>query len=156
MDHAAPLYNADGTVAFFLGGQINCSTTIHNFADVLRVLSQSEDVLEDQEEVQTVRAPSVSKKGGFFRAFRSSSSNRLPPIRGDAGMEQSLVHQIEGRDLKTQMHAFYTAYSKVWTASHPRTLRPLSVHTHPVFLPAAAFPEGCQSYRPTNQPGHVC
>jgi len=111
---------------------------------VLRVLSQSEDVLDDQEEVQTVRAPSVSKKGGFFRAFRSSSSNRLPPIRGDAGMEQSLVHQIEGRDLKTQMHAFYTAYSKVW---YPTPSAP-SIRPH-ISFPAAPFSEAINPTQPT-------
>lgn len=102
-------------MAFFLGGQINCSTTIHSFADVLRVLSQSDDVLEDREEVQTVRPPSVHKKPGFFRSFRSSSNPKTLRDFGnrDAGMEQGLIQRIEGMNLKTQMSAFYTAYSKV-------------------------------------------
>lgn len=109
--HAAPLFNADGDVAFFLGAQINCSTTIHSFADVLRVLSQPDDVGEDRDKVQTIRGASASRKG-FFTTLRHSGSNKDPANR-EVGMEQALLHQIEGMSLKTQMDTFYTAYSKV-------------------------------------------
>lgn len=43
--YCAPLLNEKGEVSFFLGGQINCSTTIHSCTDVLKVLSINEKSL---------------------------------------------------------------------------------------------------------------
>lgn len=37
--YVSPLLDEYGNVAFFLGGQINCSTTIHSCTDILRILS---------------------------------------------------------------------------------------------------------------------
>lgn len=37
----APLYDEAGNLAFFIGGQVNCSSTIHSSVDVMRVLSMS-------------------------------------------------------------------------------------------------------------------
>lgn len=94
---------------FFLGGQINCSTTIHNCSDVLRILSQSEDVEDEKEELPPARAPT---KLGFFKSFRNL--NRTTVANGrEAGMEQGLLNRIEKMNLKGQMNSFYTAYSKV-------------------------------------------
>jgi hypothetical protein len=37
--YVSPLLDEDGSVVFFLGGQINCSTTIHSCTDILKILS---------------------------------------------------------------------------------------------------------------------
>jgi len=109
------LFNADGKVAFFLGGQINCSTTIHNCSDILRVLSISDDI--EEEKVEHAPPPPLTREGssgprGFFRSFRTRSSNKVTEVR-EAGMEPGLLNRIEHMNLKTQMRMFYTAYSKV-------------------------------------------
>jgi len=109
------LFNADGKVAFFLGGQINCSTTIHNCSDILRVLSISDDI--EEEKVEHAPPPPLNREGssgprGFFRSFRTRSSNKVTEVR-EAGMEPGLLNRIEHMNLKTQMRMFYTAYSKV-------------------------------------------
>lgn len=113
----APLFNATGKVAFFIGGQINCSTTIHSSTDVMRILSTSSDVSEDKTVRQALpRTQSGNiRKTGFLSAFRSreQTNNMIPR---EAGMEQDLLNKIEGRDSKAQMNAFYTAYSKVGTS----------------------------------------
>lgn len=111
----APLYNEEDKVVFFLGGQINCSTTIHSNSDVLRVLSQSEDVEEEKEKVEPARLASRSGKLGFWKALRDHSKPSVPPTVREAGMEQQLVRKIEKLDINAQMNAFYTAYSKVRT-----------------------------------------
>src|SRR6266498_102531 len=107
----APLYNAEGNVVFFLGGQINCSTTIHNCSDVLRILSQSDDLEEEKNEPQVTRSNTGSRLG-FFKSFRNPNRNATTEAR-EAGMEQGLLNRIEKMNLKGQMNTFYTAYSKV-------------------------------------------
>jgi len=117
--YVAPLYNADGNVAFFIGGQINCSTTIHSNSDVLRILATSDEPEEAEKVVPGAavpRNPSTFGRKGFLSAFRSNSSRKASQAR-EAGMEQSLLNRIERLDLKTQMNAFYTAYSKVQETS---------------------------------------
>lgn len=130
--YVCPLFRADGSLAFFLGGQINCSTTIHNNADVMRILAASSDMREDTQSADhasgpnkshsSSNAPPVKRESGFgslFKSFKSSSGNRsaakiatLKSVR-EAGLEDGLLGRIENLDLKNQMNAFYTAYSKV-------------------------------------------
>ncbi len=113
---AAPLYDANGHLAFFLGGQINCSTTIRSNTDVLKILSMSDDPEDDQEAARSLQ--DAKPKRSFFGFTRKDSSNQLPQstkrveVRGD-GMEQGLLKQIEKMNFRTQMEVFYTAYSKV-------------------------------------------
>ncbi|EON69103.1 hypothetical protein W97_08289 [Coniosporium apollinis CBS 100218] len=114
--YVTPLFNPDGNVAFFLGGQINCSTTIHNYSDVLRILSHSDDVAEETDEVPAM-APTSTVKKSFFKAFRSHSSTKAATL-GEAGMEQRVVNQIGKVNLKQQMQMFYTAYSKYLVLSY--------------------------------------
>ena len=122
----APLFNAEGKVVFFLGGQINCSTTIHSRSDILRVLSWS-----DKNEVESVAADlgvapphpvTNSGRKGFFKAFRSRSATKVPTVNNndirEVGMEQDLINKIQKVNFKNQMKMFYTAYSKV-LLSHP-------------------------------------
>ena len=114
----APLFNAEGKVVFFLGGQINCSTTIHSRSDILRVLSMSDKAEEDN--VNTEQSmpvtPSSARKGGFFKSFKMGRTNRQTPTipeDREAGMENQLINKIQKLNFKNQMKMFYTAYSKV-------------------------------------------
>ncbi|KAJ9610043.1 hypothetical protein H2200_006373 [Cladophialophora chaetospira] len=108
--YTTPLFDASGTVVFFMGGQINCSTTIHNATDVLKILSLSNDT--DEKAVQAVMAPeppkNVSRTTKFFSSFRSKSQVEIR----QPGMEDGLLNKIEKMNLKKQMDTFYTAYSK--------------------------------------------
>jgi len=108
-------------VAFYLGGQINCSTTIHNCSDILRVLSISDEPEEDKAPLSSPPLTRDNSTGprGFFKSFRTRSSTRVTADVREAGMEQGLLNRIENMNLKTQMKMFYTAYSKVNCAALP-------------------------------------
>lgn len=112
LSYPAPLFNAEGTVAFFLGGQINCSTTIHSCSDILRILSVPQDV---DEEDGTAVVPPTTWKEGWLKAFRNAVNGEPESATPkQAGMENVLLNRIEKMNLKKQMDTFYTAYSKVF------------------------------------------
>ncbi len=124
--YVAPLLNERGEISFFLGGQINCSTTIHSCTDVLRVLSVNDDELDRVEEAK-IKSPSLRSrekgeskpKSAFFKSWRKYNATRLPSgsghlrVREEAGMENELLNRVGRMSFKTQVEAFYTAYSKV-------------------------------------------
>lgn len=110
--YTTPLYDPSGNVVFFLGGQINCSTTIHNASDVLRILSMSNDLDERAAEGVMSSEPTknTSRTTKFFASLRSKpavESYRQP------GMEGGILNRIEKMDLRKQMNTFYAAYSRV-------------------------------------------
>lgn len=112
----APLFDANGKLCFFIGGQINCSTTIRNNTDVLKILSMSHESEDDKESAKSIR--DTKQKRSFLGFTRKESISQIPTstkrveIRAD-GMEQGLLKQIEKMNFRTQMEIFYTAYSKV-------------------------------------------
>ena len=112
----APLFDSKGKLAFFLGGQINCSTTIHNCSDILRVLSVSDAPEEENAIVPTVptKRDIQSSRKNFFKSLLSRSSSKVVEER-EAGMEQELIGSINSKKLNVsnQMRIFYNAYSKV-------------------------------------------
>ena len=112
--YMTPLFDGHGNLVFFLGGQINCSTTIHSGADVLRILAQSKDGPEESTsgvaspiQQQYVRPPRRS----IFAGFRTNSRTNIQ--QGAPGMENTLLNKLEDMPLKNQMSTFYTAYSNV-------------------------------------------
>ncbi|KAK8120491.1 hypothetical protein PG999_004611 [Apiospora kogelbergensis] len=120
--YIAPLIGENGEVVFWLGGQINCSSTIHNSADVMRVLSTSKS---DGNELSQVNQNSVQPRTSFSKTLlralglrndnvstlKSAPSFDVAPV-GGGGMEQDVLGRMEGHDLPTQIKEFYTAYSK--------------------------------------------
>lgn len=145
--YVSPLFNEKGEITYFLGGQINCSTTIHSFTDVLRVLSVNDDELErldilDREReggiggeragsVRSREASVLKSKSSFFKGWRKYSVRDAAKggklvVRDEAGMEGELVGRLGRLTFDTQVEAFYTAYSKVCPSSsfsHLRDLR---------------------------------
>lgn len=117
----APLFNAKGKTDFFIGGQVNCSTTIHSNVDVMKVLSLSAEPEQDNESFKSL-PPSVqpirpSARKNFLKSLGlirgEDNFQALPSM--DAGMEGSLLDRMGGRELTDQMKEFYTAYSRVST-----------------------------------------
>ncbi|KIW66816.1 hypothetical protein PV04_06110 [Phialophora macrospora] len=116
--YTTPLFDATGNVVFFLGGQINCSTTIHSTSDVLKVLAQTNET--DKNPVDGLMSPEASKNSSSLRTkfknpFRSKTM--LEPHR-QPGMEDGLLNKIEKMNLRKQMDAFYSAYSKYLIINH--------------------------------------
>ena len=108
--YVTPLFDARGRVVFFLGGQINCSTTIHNQSDILKILAMSADVADEKETtIANARKDSMSSR--LFSAFRGNRVN----VQQRSGMEGGMLEKIEVEkmNLQKQMDVFYTAYSKV-------------------------------------------
>jgi phototropin len=111
----APLLDADGRTVFFLGGQINCSTTIHSCSDILRLLSMSDDsdVVDDAYLARPISTKTGSSGlNAFFKALRGKNIEKFSDPR-EAGIESRLINRIEKMNFKDQMDMFYTAYSKV-------------------------------------------
>ena len=122
---AAPLFDVDGRCAFFLGGQINCSTTVHSFTDILRILSVSDDPTEDVDIIsERAMQPAPKSRKGRFRSFWNMSHKDKLEVR-KAGMESGLLKRIEKMSLATQMKLFYTAYSRVSIDFRGNTSEPL-------------------------------
>ncbi|KAF6813814.1 Aureochrome1 [Colletotrichum sojae] len=121
--YVAPLYNEAGKLAFFLGGQINCSTTIHSNVDVMRVLSTSSN---DELAGEAKGAPPLHRSSSVpsaRKAFLKALGVKMDddPLTGatlDPGMESKLLHRMEGQGLNAQMKEFYTAYSKYLVVSY--------------------------------------
>ena len=136
--YVSPLYDEAGNIAFFLGGQINCSTTIHSCTDILKILSLNDEGVTERVgdgDAESNRppsgrggsnAPSIYTRSSFFKLLRRLRANVLKAntprvtVREDTGMEGELIDKIEKMDFRTQVEAFYTAYSK---ASHCEALR---------------------------------
>lgn len=116
---AAPLYNQRGKTEFFLGGQVNCSTTIHSNVDVLKVLSTSATSdAEHAEFNKPLPGPQQSNKTSARKTILKAlgvrqNGNNVHIPQMDAGMENGVLGRMEGQDLSSQMKEFYTAYSKV-------------------------------------------
>ncbi|KAK0929271.1 hypothetical protein LTR91_024844 [Friedmanniomyces endolithicus] len=113
--YVAPLYDAHGNLAFFLGGQINCSTTIHSASDVLKILGASYEPAE--EPVPGMMSPPLPsplarppRARSFFNAIRGNPRANIQPS-ATPGMEGKLVDKLEDMSLKKQMDTFHTAYS---------------------------------------------
>ena len=111
--YTTPLFDSHGKLVFFLGGQINCSTTIHSTSDVLRILAQSKDPVEGAGSgVATPQSPvKPPRTRRVLSAFRNNSSSNVQ--QRAPGMEGELLNQIEDMPLKNQINTFYTAYSNV-------------------------------------------
>lgn len=125
--YVTPLRDLRGNIVFFLGGQINVSTTIHNQSDVLRILAMSEDVEEEHPvQVQETLKPN-SRYSRFLAPFKSKLNTVVP--KATPGMETGLLDRIDKMNLRNQMDTFYTAYSKVRALRHnpiPLPQNPLS------------------------------
>ena len=119
--YTAPLYDENGNVAFFIGGQINCSTTIHSASDILRILSYSEDVCDkDEKEPEPVTARKSTFGKGLIKAFRGESATEIIGNK-EVGMENALLNKIDKFTIKKQMETFHSAYSKVRKHSQPNS-----------------------------------
>ena len=120
--YVAPLYDVNGKLVFFIGGQINCSTTIRSNTDVLRILSMSDELEDDREAAVSIQGQKPARRR-LFGFTRKESTPRLPQstkkveVR-DTGMEPALLKQIEKLNFRSQMEQFYTAYSKYMVVRH--------------------------------------
>ncbi|KAM3076853.1 hypothetical protein ACMFMG_003681 [Clarireedia jacksonii] len=119
--YCSPLIDASGEVRFFLGGQINCSTTIHSRTDVLRILSlnneENESFIDSPQRTASVKSRESMKdvnmypKSSFFKSFKKYKANPLV-VKEEAGMENELIEKLGKLQFNKQVEAFYTAYSK--------------------------------------------
>ena len=107
--YITPLFDNNGKLVFFLGGQINCSTTIHSTSDVLRILAQSRDGADDDDvrpfSPQTIKQPLIRRLG--------RASNKVEVQQRLPGQEDELVAKLGNMDLQNQFKIFYSAYSHV-------------------------------------------
>ncbi|TVY53587.1 Phototropin-1 [Lachnellula cervina] len=137
--YVSPLLDERGEVAFFLGGQINCSTTIHSCNDVLRILSINDDELDEMDaksRTTSIRRnssrDSTRVKSTFFKSWRKYNPSKSPAakkivVMEEAGQEPELVNKLGKMTFTTQVEAFYTAYSKYICMEYQAPTQTLSV-----------------------------
>lgn len=113
-----PLIDEHGEVRFFLGGQIDCSSTMHNSPDVLRILATSNEPTEERPPPITMskgpveekpRSRSMVKSLGFSNSRGGTNIQQRSP-----GMEKSVLQQLaDEKTLTEQKRTFYAAYANV-------------------------------------------
>ncbi|KAI5207258.1 hypothetical protein AUEXF2481DRAFT_48095 [Aureobasidium subglaciale EXF-2481] len=117
--YVAPLRDEHGNVDFFLGGQIDCSTTIHGKPDVMRILrlegrnsfeSHRDNLAVDN--TSSLTAASPREKTKRHRSFFKPTSSVNTQVRHGPGMENDLIGRLGSMSLESQMRMFQTAYSK--------------------------------------------
>lgn len=123
--YVAPLRDESGNIVFFLGGQVDCSTTIHGNPDVLRVLAFDNRQLRQPyyddlavKDTSGSNGPSSSEQPRRQRHMFRLSSGYSTEVKHGAGMEDDLVGKLGHMSLATQKKAFRTAYSKVTLPFH--------------------------------------
>ncbi|KAK3072611.1 hypothetical protein LTR53_006521, partial [Teratosphaeriaceae sp. CCFEE 6253] len=117
--YVAPLYDAHGRLAFFLGGQINCSTAVHSASDVLRILGSSNEKAEDNVHTSTTSLPSppppqppkAPRARSFLNALRGAGPRAAVQALPSPGMEDRLLGRLGEQSLRGQKDMFYSAYS---------------------------------------------
>ncbi|TVY38219.1 Phototropin-1B [Lachnellula subtilissima] len=138
--YVSPLLDERGEVAFFLGGQINCSTTIHSYNDVLRILSINDDELDEidaNNRPTSIRSRNSALDTGkvkskFFKSWRKYSPSKRPAakkvvVMDEAGQEPELINKLGKMTFTTQVEAFYTAYSKYICMEYHAPTQTLSI-----------------------------
>jgi len=117
--YVAPLRDEAGNIVFYLGGQIDCSTTIHGKPDVMKILElDDKTVLKKQRGDLSVNVASDTTPTSpreqlkRHRQLFKSMSHLPTEVKRGPGMENGLIGWLGGMDLETQMQTFHTAYSK--------------------------------------------
>lgn len=122
--YVSPLFDNNGNVAFFLGGQINCSTTVHSCTDILKILSLNDEGVAERVDMdrdsfrpssskQGSTAPPMKTRSSFFKSVKVQKAPVKVKVRSETGMEGELIDRVGKLDFRAQVEAFYTAYSKV-------------------------------------------
>jgi PAS domain S-box-containing protein len=118
--YVAPLRDEAGDIVFYLGGQIDCSTTIHGKPDVMKILelddkkvfqAHRDDLAVNDTSNLTPTSPREQLKR--HRTLFKSTSCLPTEVRRGPGMENELIGWLGDMNLETQMQMFHTAYSKV-------------------------------------------
>lgn len=108
--YTTPLKDQTGKVSFFLGGQINVSTTVHNASDILRVLSCNAEDEEPDSSLAPLSPVMKPRRYGLLGSFgRSKSRTHVQQV---PGMENRLLQDLDNIPSKEHKDAFYSAYSK--------------------------------------------
>ncbi|THZ99383.1 hypothetical protein D6C82_05194 [Aureobasidium pullulans] len=124
--YVAPLRDEAGNIAFFLGGQIDCSTTVHGKPDVMRILKldgrrsfESTRGNLAVEDTSNLTATSPREHMKRHRSMFKSTPSVTTQVRQRPGMENDLIGRLGNMNLETQMQMFQTAYSKVRFSLYP-------------------------------------
>lgn len=114
---AAPLLDANGEVAFFLGGQVNCSSSIQGKPDIMKILATSPDhKIHDYSSTSNNQKIHTSPAAELARRVESVKSLRYrhkAQIAAEPGVERGLFQANQDIPLPDRLERFYNAYSKV-------------------------------------------
>jgi hypothetical protein len=121
-----PLFDETGRLAFFFGAQVDCSNTIHTWADLLQILSASSSDKERSFKLSKELASSnvgvdkTTRTAWMWSHFRAGADfigpHRNKRINIDlkaVGQQERLVSEMHWKKFDAQVKIFYTSYSKV-------------------------------------------
>ncbi|KAH9837492.1 Regulator of G protein signaling domain [Teratosphaeria destructans] len=119
--YIAPLFDENGALVFFLGGQVDCSVAVHSLSDVLRILAQpidSSDRPRTGSHTAHQAQPAPKSKScrtvrDYLRKSSKSSIRTEPP-----GAESSLLARLDNTPLEKHLATAYLTYSKFVILHH--------------------------------------
>ncbi|KAI5360123.1 Putative PAS domain, RGS domain, PAS domain superfamily protein [Septoria linicola] len=121
--YTAPLFDANGEVAFFLGGQVNCSSSVQGKPDIMKILATSPDhKLHESNKTSTNQKTHTSPATELARRVESVKSLRYrhkAQVAAEPGIERGLIEANQGTPLPDRLERFYNAYSKYLIISYP-------------------------------------
>ncbi|KAF2770340.1 hypothetical protein EJ03DRAFT_335544 [Teratosphaeria nubilosa] len=119
--YIAPLFDENGRLIFFLGGQVDCSVAAHSLSDVLRILAQPTDMRDRLSTVShTAQQAQHAQKFKPCRTMRESlRKSSKPSIRAEPpGAESSLLARLDNTPLEKHLATAYLTYSKFVILHH--------------------------------------
>ncbi|PPJ52031.1 hypothetical protein CBER1_10398 [Cercospora berteroae] len=139
--YTAPLLDSRGQVAFYIGGQVNCSSTIQDKAGIMKILAISPDHQSEKEREQTSEraknetpASELARRVEHLKSLRYREKAEVAP---EPGLERSLVARNQDIALTERIENFYNAYSKYLVIGYPSmTIQFSSAGISSVLLPS--------------------
>lgn len=105
-----------GQVAFYIGGQVNCSSSIQDKAGIMKILAISPDHQSEQEREQMSQlaknetpASELARRVEHLKSLRYREKAEIAP---EPGLERSLIARNQDIELSDRIENFYNAYSK--------------------------------------------
>jgi hypothetical protein len=97
-------------------------------------LDKADDIASRKNKPPSIRSRNSGREGttktrsSFFKSWRKYNAAYPPAasrisVRDEAGMEGELISRVAKMSFKTQVEAFYTAYSKVCSLSCMKRIR---------------------------------
>ncbi|KAI5362645.1 putative PAS domain, RGS domain, PAS domain superfamily, RGS domain superfamily, RGS, subdomain 2 [Septoria linicola] len=117
--YTSPLFDANGRLAFYIGGQVNCSSAIHGKQDIMKILATiPDDPSSDQLPDRASDKPTSTLKKRVEQV-KSLQYRHDARVAAEPGIESALAVATRGATVMERVTSFKSAYSKYFVAEYP-------------------------------------